>query len=282
MASATAALRHAGAPSARTDAELLAASVLGVPRGRLPLIDGFDADQCRRYRHLVRRRAAGVPVQHLTGVAGFRYVELAVGPGVFVPRPETELLVDAGRMALADVAQPVVVDLCAGSGAIGLSVAAEWPEATVFLVECDPMALDYLRRNAGAGADRTVVVAADATRASLGDDLAAASGRPVVGTVDAVLTNPPYIPAGSPLPADVAGADPDRALFAGADGLAVIGPLISTGAQLLRSEGVLVIEHDDTHGESVPNLLRADGRFTRIADHRDLAGRPRYTTAHRR
>lgn len=271
LARAVRTLTDAGIASPRVDAELLAAHVLGVPRGRLVLAD-VDRGQRVAYDGLVARRAAGTPVQHLTGTAPFRYLELSVGPGVFVPRPETELLVDAGR-ALLDTASPVVVDLCAGSGALGLSVASEIPGATVHLVECDPAALGYLRRNAAAVGGAARVVDADVTAPDLLPEL--------TGAVDLVLANPPYVPAGTPLPADVAGVDPDRALYGGADGLAVIRPMIGTIARLLRPGGGLAVEYDDTHGTAVPALLSADGRFTDVTAHRDLAGRPRYGTARR-
>lgn len=273
LASAHATLSAAGVPSPRVDAELLAAHLLAVPRGRLLLADGFDAETLARYEALVGRRALGTPVQHLTGTTGFRYLDLVVGRGVFVPRPETELLVDAALAALSGARQPVVVDLCAGSGAIGLSVAYERPDATVYLVECDPAALSYLRRNATGQPVR--VVAADATDPGLAVRLDA-------GAVQAVLANPPYVPDGTTLPADVAGADPDRALFAGPDGLSVIRPLVARAAELLAPGGLLAVEHDETHATAVPELLAADGRFTDIADHPDLTGRPRYATAKRR
>lgn len=241
------------------------------------LAGGFDARQRADYEALVRRRAAGEPVQHLTGSAGFRYLELVVGPGVFVPRPETELLVDTGLAAVAHRVAPRVVDLCAGSGALGLSMAHERRDALVHLVEADPDALCYLganaRRRQEAGDPPSQVVTADATAPGLLAELA--------GQVDLVLSNPPYVPLGTSLPVDVAGADPDRALYGGPDGLAVVRPLIERAADLLRPGGALVIEHDDTHGEAVPELIAADGRFTTVRPHRDLSGRPRYASARR-
>ncbi len=277
LARAASTLRAAGRPSWRADAELLAAYVLGLRRGQLITADGFDNGQLEQYQDLIARRVAGAPVQHLTGTAGFRYLELSVGSGVFVPRPETELLVDWGLAVLAGRRAPLVVDLCAGSGALGLALAQERSDATVYLVEQDPVALRYLTRNAtarqNAGDTRCAVVAADATASDLLPDLA--------GRVDLVLSNPPYVPSGTVLPEDVAGVDPDRALFGGPDGLAVIRPLLSSVARLLRTEGGLALEHDDTHGTAVPDLLRADGRFTDVDAHRDLAGRPRFGSARR-
>jgi release factor glutamine methyltransferase len=266
-------------PSARVDAEILAAHVLGVPRGRLALIDGFTADQLVEFDALVARRAGGEPVQHLVGSAGFRHLELAVGPGVFVPRPETELLAGWGITLITEgtTVPPgtTVVDLCSGSGAIALAVANEVPGARVYAVERSPAALPWLRRNAEARAragDTPIhVVEGDATDPVVLADLD--------GTVDAVLCNPPYVPGGAAVPADVADHDPDDAVFAGADGLAVIRPVIARAAALLRPGGVFAVEHDDSHGAAVPALLRASGCFTDIEDHRDLAGRPRYATA---
>ncbi|SCF10209.1 peptide chain release factor N(5)-glutamine methyltransferase [Micromonospora mirobrigensis] len=272
-------LADAGVDAARAEAEQLAAYVLGVPRGRLALADGFDPDQLRRFDELVARRADREPLQHLTGTAGFRHLELAVGPGVFVPRPETELLAGWGvARGLEVVDRPLVVDLCSGSGAIALAVAQELPGARVVAVERSPEALRWLRRNAtdrAAAGDRPVeVVVADVTDPELLADLA--------GRVDVLLCNPPYVPRSVVVPPEVAGHDPDEAVFGGADGLAVIGPVVRRAAELLRPGGVLGIEHDDTHGTAVPELLAADGRFTAVAEHHDLAGRPRFATASRR
>ncbi|WP_173071442.1 peptide chain release factor N(5)-glutamine methyltransferase [Phytohabitans houttuyneae] len=275
VARATNLLSRVGMPSARVDAEILASHVLHVTRGRLALIDGFTADQLAEFDALVDRRAAGEPVQHLVGSAGFRHLELAVGPGVFVPRPETELL--AGWAVTLITPGATVVDLCAGSGAIALAVANEVPGVRVYAVERSPAALPWLRRNAearaAAGDTPIRVVEGDVTDPAVLADLD--------GTVDAVLCNPPYVPAGVAVPADVADHDPYDAVFAGADGLAVIRPVIARAAALLRPGGVFGVEHDDSHGTAVPALLRAHGSFTDIEDHQDLAGRPRYGTAAR-
>lgn len=278
MARATRLLGEAGVEAARAEAELLAAYVLGVPRGRLALSDRFTPEQLGRFDALVVRRADREPLQHLTGSAGFRHLELAVGPGVFVPRPETELLAGWGMEQGRRVDRPVVVDLCSGSGAIALSVAQELPAARVVAVERSPAALDWLRRNAAdrvAAGDRPVeVVAADVTDPALLGEL--------TGRVDVLLCNPPYVPRSVVVPPEVAGHDPADAVFGGADGLAVIRPVIAQAARLLRSGGVLGIEHDDTHGTAVPALLAVDGRFEAVGDHPDLAGRPRFATARRR
>jgi release factor glutamine methyltransferase len=266
---ATAVLTAAGVDAPRVDAELLAAEALGVPRGRLGVARGFDAAASERFDELVRKRSERRPLQYLTGSAPFRLREVAVGPGVFIPRPETELLVDWGLARIAARPTPVVVDLCSGTGAIALSVAEEHPGARVYAVENDPGALAWLRRNAR---DEVAVVAADAT------DPATLST--VDGQVDLVLCNPPYVPDGTPVPPEVE-QDPEPAVFGGPDGLAVIRKIIPRAAGLLRPGGWLGIEHDDSHAEAVPALLRAAGGWTDLTGHRDLAGRPRFATARR-
>jgi release factor glutamine methyltransferase len=263
---AVAVLSAAGVASPRVDAEILTAHVLGLPRTKLPLAPGLDAAAVRRLRDLVARRAERVPLQYLTGVAPFHHVEVAVGPGVFVPRPETELLVEWGLGVLSG---PTVVDLCSGSGAIALAVAAARPDATVYAVEREPAALEWLRRNAAGTKIR--VVEGDVTDPAVLADLN--------GGVDLVLCNPPYVPAGAPVPPEVGRFDPYPAVFAGDDGLDLIRDLVPRVAGLLRPGGWFGVEHDDTHGEAVPALLRADGRYGRIDDHRDLTGRPRFATA---
>jgi release factor glutamine methyltransferase len=270
LAAATQELAAAGIASPRVDAELIAADVLGVGRGRLVLIDTIRGEELRRFGELVRRRAARIPVQHLLGTAAFRHLELVVGDGVFVPRPETELLAGWGIEHTAPGA--TVVDLCSGTGAIALSVADEASPSRVIAVERSPAALEFLRRNAAAF-PVVEVVQGDVTDPGL---LTACRDD-----VDVVLCNPPYVPDGTPVPPEVADHDPAEAVFGGADGLAVIRPVIALAAALLRSGGMLGIEHDDVHATAVPDLLRADGRFIDVTEHQDLAGRPRYATARR-
>lgn len=279
LAEATAILTAAHVPSPRVDAELLAVHVLGIARGRLATAPDLDEDQQRAYRELVRRRADREPLQYLTGWAPFRYEELRVGPGVFVPRPETEQLVMWGLSWLRaqEISEPRVVDLCAGSGAIALSVAAEKTGATVLAVERSETALSWLRRNAEAGrtapGSRVIAIAGDATDPAVLAELD--------GTVDLVLSNPPYVPevARPALPPEVAAYDPPEALFAGPDGLDVIRPLIGRIAALLRPGGAFAVEHDETHVHVVPALITADGRFEQVEGHTDLARRPRFTSA---
>jgi release factor glutamine methyltransferase len=271
---AATALAEAGVPSPGVDAALLAAFVLDVQRGALALDPPLSARQLVRFRKLVAQRARRIPLQHLTGVAPFRDLLLAVGPGVFVPRPETELLVAWGLnwLATAGPAAPIVVDLCSGSGAIAVSVARSQQHAQVYAVERDPAALAWLRRNAGALPVH--VVAGDATEGAV---LAELDGR-----VDLVLANPPYVPAAvaGSLPPEVA-HDPPAALFAGPDGLAVIRALVPRIAVLLRPGGAVGLEHDESHASSVAALLSEGGTFRDVLLHHDLAGRPRFTTATR-
>jgi release factor glutamine methyltransferase len=278
VAKAAGELLDAGVAAPRVDAELLAAHVLGVPRGRLAVVDDFPAAEELRFRDLVRARSSRVPLQHLTGVAPFRHLELAVGPGAFVPRPETELLVEWGLQWLRThsanrSAPPIVVDLCAGPGPIAASVATEEPQAAVYAVEREPIAVGWLRRNVS---ERGVtVVKGDATKP---ETLSELDGR-----VDLVLCNPPYVPeiGSAGLPPEVSEHDPHNAVFGGTDGLDVIRPLIGRLAALLRPGGAFAVEHDDTHAYVVPILVDSDGRFTDIELHHDLARRPRFTTATR-
>jgi release factor glutamine methyltransferase len=277
LGDATSLLSDSGVDSSRVEAEILAAHVLGVPRGRLAVVDGFTPHQLARFRELIDARARRVPLQHLTGTAAFRHLELAVGPGVFIPRPETELLAGWGITAAGQLGTPLVVDLCSGSGAIALAVAHEVPQARVYGVEQSPAALDWLRRNAAdrarAGDPPIEVVEGDATDPTVLSTLD--------GQVDVLLCNPPYVPAAAAVPPEVGDHDPAAAVFGGADGLAVIGPVVDRAATLLRPGGWLGIEHDDSHVDAVPALLRQSGHFTQIADERDLAGRPRFATARR-
>ena len=281
LATATARLAAAGVASPRVDAELLAAHVLGVPRGRLLLAESLRPDQMARYRSLVDQRIRRVPLQHLTGTAPFRAIDLLVGPGVFVPRPETETMVGWALREMSTPgapAAPVVVDLCAGTGAIALSVAHELPGSRVTAVEADPAAYAWLVRNAAhraaAGDHPITALHADVTDPGLLPGLA--------HRVDAVLCNPPYVPEGTPVPPEVSGHDPARAVFGGPDGLGLIGPVAAQAARLLRPGGVFAVEHDDSHAPAVLALLRAQPGLTDVAGHLDLSGRPRYATARAR
>lgn len=281
-------LAIADVPSPRVDAELLLAHVLDVPRGRMFLSDPADPSDVVRFEGLLVKRAARVPLQHLLGEAPFRHLTLAVGRGVFVPRPETESVAELGirRLREAPEGSRLAVDLCTGSGAIALALATEVPGSVVHAVELDVAAAAWARRNVEENAAAVAAVGSslelhvgDATTAHLG------ALAPLVGLVDVVVTNPPYIPdAAVPRDPEVAQHDPPRALFGGPDGLDVVRGLAVAAAALLRPGGVLVVEHGDEQGEragaaGVPHVLREHGAFRDVDDHVDLGGRDRATTA---
>lgn len=270
-------LDAAGVGSPRVDAELIAAHVLGVQRSRLPLVPLVDPPVVEAIGQLVAQRAKRVPLQHLTGWAAMGPVTVGVGPGVFVPRPETELLLEWGSKLLKGVEAPVVVDLCTGSGALALALANARPDATVHAVEQDGVALAWARQNAElraqAGDTAIRLYAGDVTDHGLLSDLD--------GAVDLVLCNPPYVPEGTPVPPEVADHDPAAAVFAGPDGLGVIRFVVPLAARLLKPGGGVAIEHDDSNGEGVVALLAARRVLTEVVDHPDLTGRPRFTTARR-
>lgn len=267
--SATARLALAGVPSPRHDAEVLAAEVLDMPRSQLARVDRLSAGQAQAYDTLITRRADREPLQHLTGRAAFRHLELSVGPGVFLPRPETEVMLDWCLPQLPSVA--VAADLGAGSGAIALALATEAPDTTVYAVERDPAAYAWLQRNALGTAVRCV-------HADIADLVATVPA--LAGALDLVVSNPPYIPLGTrPLEPEVARYDPAVALWGGRDGLDMVRAVEQVARRLLRGGGRLAIEHADTQGVAVPALLAAAGGWAEIADHRDLADRDRFTTA---
>jgi release factor glutamine methyltransferase len=271
---ATMTLAEAGVASAPVDALHLAAHLRGedvAETRRLMLLGGVEEPD--GYADLVAERANRVPLQHLTGRAYFRGLELEVGPGVFVPRPETELLVDLALRSLAGVERPVVVDLATGSGAIALAVKEECPAATVYAVELTDLAHAWAVRNRDRlGLDVTV---------DRGD--AREAYPELAGTVDVVTCNPPYIPVGRvPVDPEVRDHDPVEALYGGsADGLAVPVEMAARSAELLRDGGTLVMEHAETQGATLPRALAATGDWGSVMDHVDLLGRPRCVVATR-
>ena len=265
-------LADAGVASPRADAELIASHVLDVPRGKLMLTPLVDRQGVEALGQLVHQRAKRVPLQHLLGWAAMGAVTLEVGPGVFVPRPETESLLEWGLAFIAGRQNPLVVDLCTGRGALALGVAAERPDAEVHAVEVDPTALAWARRNMAASDVR--LHAGDVTDPDLLTELDARA--------DLVLCNPPYVPVGTAVPPEVGEHDPFKAVFAGSDGLSVIRHVVNLSARLLKPGGGVAIEHDDTHGEAVPRLLATRKVLTEVEDHVDLAGRPRFATAVRK
>jgi len=271
LAAAATVLAEAGVESARNDAEILLAHVLDTPRGGLALIGEVSATDQAVFEDLVARRAERFPLQHLTGSAGFRYVDLQVGPGVFTPRPETELLAGwAIEEALrVEGRAPVVVDLCTGSGAIARSIRDEVGHASVHAVELDPGAHHWAQINLA----RTGVELRQGDMVDAFEDLD--------GTVDVVVCNPPYIPleAWESVAPEARDHDPHLALFSGDDGLEAMRVLERVATRLLRPSGVVGAEHADLQGESAPGVFVATGRWADVRDHRDLAGRPRYLTA---
>ncbi|MBB5872031.1 release factor glutamine methyltransferase [Allocatelliglobosispora scoriae] len=270
LRAATSRLSEAGIETPRVDAELLAAHALGVRRGRLPLIDTVTDEAATVLDGLVDRRAAREPLQHIVGEAPFLDRLLSVGPGVFVPRPETELLAAWGIEMIGLLARPVAVDLCSGSGALAVAIADAKADAHVYAVERSRAALPWLRRNTEGTSVHVVE----------GDVTDPAVLHQLDGSVDLVVCNPPYVPAAVGVPTEVS-HDPAEAVFAGPDGLDVIPAIISRAASLCRDGGHLGLEHDESQAKVVAELLRVDGRYAEIAGMSDLTGRPRFTIARR-
>lgn len=267
--SAAAVFADAGIDSARYDAEALAAHLVGTDRGRLALVAPPDDDFFGRYRDLVAARSARIPLQHLIGTAPFGPVTVAVGPGVFTPRPETEAMLEWALKRAAAHPLPLIVDACTGSGALAVALAHSLPGARVLAVENSESALDYARRNcAGTSVE---VIDADVT--------APGSLSQFDGRVDLLVSNPPYIPDGAVLDPEVAQHDPAQALFGGPDGMSVIVPLAALAARLLRAGGLVAIEHDDTTSAATVDALLDTGCFQDVVARTDLAGRPRFVTA---
>ena len=253
------------------EARILLAHVLGTEPSRLLLAGAPDEAQRARLDALVERRVAGEPLQHLTGLAPFRTVELEVGPGVFIPRPETEVMTGWVLERLAGAARPVVVELCAGSGAITKALATEFPDAAYHCVELSPDAHAYLVRNlAGLDVDVRLGDMAD----SFGD---------LDGTVDFVVANPPYVPLEhwADVPAEVRDFDPTLALVSGADRLDAMRVVADVAARLLRPGGWVAAEHAEVQEESAPGVFVRQGSFTAVSDHPDLTDRARFVTARR-
>jgi release factor glutamine methyltransferase len=267
---AVAALEKAGVGSPRAEAEELAAHAAGTSRGRLAVLDSIDDQFVSRYAELIAVRSRRIPLQHITGTAAFGPVDVQVGPGVFIPRPETESLLDwATRLTLPS--SPLVVDLCTGSGALAVSLARTWPSARVIAIDNSPSALDYARRNtAGTRVELRLADAADP-----------ALMRELDGQVDLIVANPPYLLDGAQLEPEVAEHDPSQALFGGPDGMAVIIPIVGLAARWLRPGATIAVEHDDTTSGATVDLFVAAGVFDEITPRKDLAGRPRFVTARR-
>lgn len=261
-------LRAAGVPSPEVDARLIAAHLLDVGPMELfrhagsPVPEGFD--------DAVARRTRREPLQHILGTAPFGPLDLAVGPGVFIPRPETEVLADWGVRRLRGVTAPRVVDLCTGTGALALYIADARADAEVTAVEKQDAACTWARRNIAAFAPGVRLVQGDATDPGLLPEWH--------GTCDLVLTNPPYVPETDDLDPEVY-VDPPEAVFAGADGMSVIDRMLPLIHALLKGGGVVGIEHDDATSELVQATVRAHGGFSEPEILQDLAGRARFVTA---
>jgi release factor glutamine methyltransferase len=276
VALATLRLAEAGVESPRADAELIAASVHNVRRGELHTVpdSAFDA----QFWADIARRAAREPLQHITGRAHFRYLELDVGPGVFVPRPETEVMTGwaIGKLRDMDVAEPVVADLGTGSGAIALAIGQEVPRARVHAVEADPLARAWAERNitsyvqsAPYTAGRIMLHAGDFADALHDLD----------GTVDLVVSNPPYIPVGAYVEPEVSEYDPPGALWSGTDGLQAIRSVERTARRLLRPGGLLAVEHGFQQGAAVYWVFPEESGWQDTRNHKDLTRRDRFVTA---
>ncbi|ORB67506.1 peptide chain release factor N(5)-glutamine methyltransferase [Mycolicibacterium tusciae] len=265
---AASALARAGVGSPRADAELLAAFAAGVERGRLAFVDP-GSDFYETYEGLVAERVSRKPLQHIVGTAAFGPVTVHVGPGVFTPRPETEAMLEwtfAQQLSL----NPVIVDLCTGSGALALALSKFWPAARIVAVDDSQSALEYATRNL-AGAGGVELLRADVTESGLLPDLD--------GSVDLLVANPPYIPDGADLEPEVAEHDPPHALFGGPDGMEVIEAIADLAGRWLRAGGLCAVEHDDTTAARTVEAFARTGRFEDVTSRFDLTGRPRFVTA---
>ena len=249
------------------EARTLVAHVLGIPPSRLLLAPALDDADAERLAGLVARRAAGEPLQHVTGVSHFRTVSVEVGPGVFVPRPETETMV-GWCLERIEPGQRVV-ELCAGSGVVSLAIATELPGLEQWAVELSPDAVTYMVKNL-AGTSVTPV------EGDMADSL-----QGLDGSVDLVIANPPYVPleAWESVPADVRDHDPHLAVFSGQDGLDAMHVLADAAARLLKPGGILAAEHAEVQHESVVALFASHGSYGEVRDHKDLTDRWRFVTA---
>lgn len=282
-------LSGAGIEQARIDAEVLLAHVLGESRGRIQALAIMGkrptSTEVARLRAMADERADRVPLQHLTGRAPFRRIELSVGPGVFVPRPETETVVDC---ALAELERtlalpgrlgagtPKVVDFCTGSGTIALAIANEVPDARIWAVEKSVEAHAWAARNVAEWGDERVTL--------VRGDISALDPQifsPLGGQVDLLVSNPPYVPSGMiPKDPEVRDHDPELALYSGEDGLDLIRLIARIGRGLVREGGALVLEHAEHQGEAIRALVTTAGWHEAVT-YQDLTGRDRTTLARR-
>ncbi len=276
IALATVRLAEAGVDSPRADAEIIAAHVHGVGRGELHRVP--DSAFSPRFWDEIARREAREPLQHITGLAYFRYLELEVGPGVFVPRPETEVMTGwaIDQLREMDVAEPLAADLGTGSGAIALAIAQEVPRARVHAVEADPLARQWAGKNIARTAEAAPHTAGRVTLHAA--DFADPAGLPA-GSVDLIASNPPYIPVGASVPPEVEEYDPSAALWSGTDGLAAIRVIEGVARRLLRPGGLVAVEHGAPQGAAVYWVFAEERGWRDTRNHKDLAGRDRFVTA---
>ncbi|HYK27126.1 MAG TPA: peptide chain release factor N(5)-glutamine methyltransferase [Streptosporangiaceae bacterium] len=276
IALAAARLAEAGIESPRTDAEVIAARLHRVARSGLHLVP--DADFDPRFWDDIARREAREPLQHITGSAYFRYLELAVGPGVFVPRQETEVMTGWAieQLVAMDVAEPLVADLGTGSGAIALSIAQEVPRARVHAIEADPLARQWTERNIASTAAASPHTAG---RVTLHDADFGAALSDLNGQLDLVVSNPPYIPVGAWVPPEVGEYDPATALWGGTDGLDAVRVVAATAMRLLRPGGLVAVEHGAQQGAAVYWVFAEENGWRETRNHADLARRDRFVTA---
>jgi release factor glutamine methyltransferase len=274
LSDASGKLSSAGVTSATVDAELLACYCLNISRSDLQLMVAtkqvFPSESLAGFELALARRVAREPLQHITGTAPFRHVELAVGPGVFTPRPETEQVVDFALEKISAIANPLVVDLCSGSGAIAISLATEISGSNVYAVELSKDAYGYLVRNAiSYGLEETYLRNQDLQFCLPELD----------GQVDLVISNPPYIPNDSvPIDLEVQLHEPSMSLYGGVDGLDVVRQISTRAMKLLKSGGLLVMEHADSQSRDIGKLLLAEG-WVEIEARLDLAGKERMISA---
>ena len=269
LARASALLADAGVPTPDVDARLLAAHIAGTsPMG--VLFAEVTEEFSQAFEAAVARRATREPLQHITGTAPFGPLELEVGPGVFIPRPETEVLADWAVRTLRDIPSPTVVDLGTGSGALPIYIGHHIPEAQLYAVELSATAREFAARNAASHNVRLSLIDANMTDPELLPELR--------GRVDLVVANPPYVPETPDLDPEVY-HDPHEAVFSGPDGMDAIRGLVPVAAQLLRPGGWLGVEHDDATSESTRAVIAASSGFSAPEPLRDLAGRERFVCA---
>ena len=274
LALASEKLSTAGVPSPQADATWLLCHILETDRSDLLTRITFDqdlaAEQLEAFLVALARREKREPLQHITGKAAFRSLELSVGPGVFIPRPETEQVVQYAIDYLRQLPMPgVAIDLGTGSGAIAIAMAIEVPQTKVYAVELSQAAFDYAAKNISANA-AGVELRLGAMQEVVSD---------LVGGLDVVISNPPYIPDSAiPIDPEVRNFDPELALYGGEDGLDVIRDISGIAAALLRAGGLLVLEHAESQSDAIRELLLNDGWLS-VSAFQDATMRYRTITA---